>query len=367
MDEQEKQNALRLISTPNIGPVTYSLLIARYKTATQAIAQAPLLANRQGRKLAIAPRTVADKIMQDTAKAGATLLIKGDETYPHRLARFDDAPAVLFAKGHLSLLKKDTVAIVGARNASTNAIRMTAQWAADIGAADMVILSDLARGIDRAAHVGSLKTGTIGVIGCGIDLIYPQENEDLYQEMVQSGLILTEFVPGTKPSPRNFPSRNRIIASLAKGTIVVEAAMRSGSLITAKEANERGGEVMAIPGAPSDPRAHGTNQLIKDGAHLVSSPQDVLDIMLSISLSEPSLFPPPLQTQILDDIDDETVAKLANEIMNILTFEAADIDELTRQCHVSAKVIQIALLELELAGHVQRLSGNRICKLLNYD
>lgn len=367
MDEVEKRNALRLISTPNIGPVTYSLLIARYQTATEALAQAPLLANRQGRKLQIAPRSVADRIIQETAKTGARLLIKGDEDYPARLAQFDDAPVALFAKGHLSLLNKVAIAIVGARNASTNAIRMTSHWAAEIGKADIVILSGLARGIDRAAHVGSLPTGTIGITGCGIDLIYPQENEDLYLEMVQSGLILTEFMPGTKPSPRNFPARNRIIASLAKGTIVVEAAMRSGSLITAKEANERGGEVMAIPGAPSDPRAHGTNQLIKDGAHLVSSPQDVLDIMKSLSIAEPSLFPPPLQTQILDDIDDKMVAKLADEIMNILTFEAADIDELTRQCHVSAKVIQIALLELELAGHVQRLSGNRICKLLNYD
>ena len=367
MDEVEKHNALRLINTPNIGPVTYSLLIARYKTATNAIAEAPLLANRQGRKLAITPRAVADKIIKDAAKVGATLLIKGEEAYPARLARFDDAPITLFAKGHLSLLKKDSVAIVGARNASTNAIQMTAHWASEIGKADFVILSGLARGIDRAAHIGSLKSGTIGITGCGIDQIYPQENEDLYQEMVQSGLIISEFIPGTKPSPRNFPSRNRIIASLAKGTIVVEAAMRSGSLITAKEANERGAEVMAIPGAPSNPRAHGTNQLIKDGAHLVSSPQDVLDILHALSLSEPSLYPPPFQTQILDDIDDETVAKLADEIMNILTFEATDIDELTRQCHVSAKVLQIALLELELAGHVQRLSGNRICKLLNYE
>ena len=310
---------------------------------------------------------MADKINQDTEKADATLLFKGYDAYPARLARFDDAPVTLYAKGHLSLLKKDMIAIVGARNASTNAIRMTAHWAAEIGAADMVILSGLARRIDRAPHVGSLKTGTIGITGCGIDLIYPQENEDLYEEMVQSGLILTEFMPGVKPSPCNFPSRNRIIASLAKGTIVVEAAMRSGSLITAIEANERGGEVMAIPGAPSDPRAHGTNQLIKDGAHLVSYPQDVLDIMQSLSLSEPSLFPPPFHKPTLDDIDEESVRQIADEIMNILTFEAADIDELTRQCHVSAKVIQIALLELELAGHVQRVSGNRICKLLNYD
>ena len=366
MDEREKLNAVRLILTPQIGPITHSLLLARYGTATQAVIEAPQLAPRRGRTLKIVSKAIAQAIFDDAQKAGATLIIRGQDEYPKRLLLFDDAPVMLFAKGHLSLLKREKIAIVGARNASTNARNLTAHWAEALAKEQFAIVSGLARGIDRAAHIGSLAYGTIGVIGCGIDSIYPPENEDLFEQMAQTGLILTEFIPGTKPSPRNFPARNRIIASLVTGTIIIEAAIRSGSLITAKEALERGAEVMAVPGSPLDQRAHGTNQLIKDGAHLVSSPQDVLDIMRAI-ISEPPPQRPPFHSHISSDVDDEMIRNLADEIMKILTFEPTDIDELTRQCHVSAKVTQIALLELELAGHVERLSSNRVCKLITFE
>ena len=366
MRDDEIENTIRLIQTPHIGPITFTLLLARYQTATQAVKAAPALAERRGRKLHIASKDIAQKIIADADKAQARILIKGGQDYPATLTHFDDAPAVLFAKGHISLLQKDLLAVVGARNASTNAMKLTSHWTKSLGEAGFGIVSGLARGIDRAAHIGSLATGTIGVIGCGIDIIYPQDNADLYHEMAQSGLILAEMVPGTKPSPRNFPARNRIIASLAKGVIVTEAAINSGSLITAREAIERGAEIMAIPGAPTEQRAYGANHLIKDGAHLVTSPQDVIDIMHS-AIKEPTLFPPSLQNENLDDIDEEMVTALSDAVMKILTFEATDIDELTRQCHVSAKAMQIALLDLELAGEVQRLSGNRICKLLKIE
>ena len=366
MTDTEIINTIRLIQTPNIGPITFSLLIARYHTATQAVQAAPALAARRGRKLQIASKDIAQKIMADADKAQARILIKHHEGYPIALTHYEDAPIVLFTKGHISLFDKDLLAVVGARNASTNGMKLTEHWAKILGQAGFGIISGLARGIDRAAHIGSLATGTIGVIGCGIDIIYPQENADLYAEMAQSGLIVAEMIPGTKPSPRNFPARNRIIASLAKGVIVTEAAINSGSLITAREAIERGAEIMAIPGAPSDQRAYGANHLIKDGAHLVTNPQDVIDIMQN-AIKEPPLFPPASQKDILPDIDEEVVTELGNNVMKILTFEATDIDELTRQCHVSAKVMQIALLELELAGEVQRLSGNRICKLLKIE
>ena len=366
MKAQDRLNAIRLISSTNIGPITYNLLIARYKTPTAAIAGAQQLASRHGRKLKIAERHVAEAILTQTAKAGAELIIKGEAHYPKPLTRFDDAPILLFTKGHQPLWNKEMIAIVGARSASRNAMRLTSHWAKELGEAGFVIVSGLARGIDRAAHVGALSTGTIGIIGCGIDLIYPHENADLFAEMANSGLIVTEMIPGVKPSPRNFPARNRIIASLVKGTIITEAAIRSGSLITAKEAIERGSEVMAIPGAPTDARSYGTNQLIKDGAHLVTSPQDVIDLMQS-ALHETKISPPSSQGDYLHDIDEDKVTSLANEILKILTFEATDIDELTRQCHVSAKMTQIALLELELAGHVERLAGNRVCKLLNFE
>lgn len=364
MKDQDKLNAIRLISTPKIGPMTYSLLIARYGSPTEAVLQAPKLANRQGRTLRLSSKEEALSLQKNAAEAGAILLIKGADDYPQRLTAFDDAPVLLYAKGHLSLLKKPMLAIVGARNASLNAMSLTSQWAKEIGENDIVVVSGLARGIDRAAHIGSLTTGTIGISGCGIDVVYPLENQDLYDELALSGLILCEAPLGTKPSPRQFPARNRIIASLAQAVLVIEAASGSGSLITAREVAERGGEVLVIPGHPADQRSLGGNQLIKDGAHLVNNVEDILTL-LEKPLSEPIRLYPSLSDEKMNDIDDQEIKKLADEILNFMTFEAVHIDELTQQCHVSAKVIQIALLELELAGHVERLSGNRVCKLFN--
>ena len=366
MKESDKLNALRLIMTPKIGPITYGLLIARYGGPTEAITQAPELARRQGRDLKITSKSAALKLIEKAEAQGACLLVKGAEDYPNRLSLFDDSPVILYAKGHLSLLQKDMVAVVGARNASLNAKQLAHHWSQAIGGAGYVIVSGLARGIDRAAHIGASATGTVGVSGCGIDVIYPSENEDLYQEMFNSGLVICEAPPGTKPSPSQFPARNRIIASLARAVLVVEAAVKSGSLITAREVAERGGEVMAIPGSPTDQRALGANQLIKDGAHLVNNTDDILSI-LQAPISEPVFSSPPFHHQKLDDIDDQMIEKLAKDILNNLSFDAVHIDELTRQCHVSAKVIQIVLLELELAGHVERLSGNRVCKIVNFE
>ena len=366
MTDKEHLNSLRLIRTPQIGPITYSLLIARYGSASDAVKAAPQLAKRQGRPLKIADIASCEAIIKQCQSSGATMLVKYQAGYPERLNVFDDAPAILFAKGHLSLFNRDMLAIVGARNASVNAMTLASKWADEIGQAGYVIISGLARGIDRAAHIGALRHGTIGVLGSGVDVIYPEQNADIFEEMVNQGLIITEMMPGTKPSPRNFPARNRIIASLAKSTLVIEAAKQSGSLITARDTAERGGDVMAVPGTPLDPRAAGGNDLIKQGAHLVTSPQDVLDI-LRTPLRESTHPKTIIQRQNMTQIDDELITKLANEIMKMITIEAVDIDELTRQCHVNAQMIQIALLELELAGHVLRLSGNRVCKNLNYE
>ena len=239
-------------------------------------------------------------------------------------------------------------------------MNITAKWTGELGAHGFTIISGLARGIDRAAHIGALKTGTIGVLGCGIDIIYPQENEDLFQEMASQGLIVTEMIPGTKPSPRNFPARNRIIASMTNAVLVVEAADKSGSLITAREMADRGGEIMALPGSPFDKRASGCNQLIKEGAHLVTSVPDIIEI-----LDKPMKEPPPLfginTHQDLSHLDDKAVQETAETILKNITIEPVDIDELTRWCHVSAQLVQVALLELELSGLILRLAGNRVC------
>ena len=252
------------------------------------------------------------------------------------------------------------IAIVGARNASINAMNITASWAGELGSHGFVVISGLARGIDRAAHIGALETGTIGVLGCGIDIIYPHENKDLFTEMSEQGLIITEMMPGTKPSPRNFPARNRIIASMTNAVLVVEAAEKSGSLITAREMGERGGEIMALPGSPFDKRAAGCNQLIKEGAHLVSSVSDIVEI-----LDKPIKEPPPLfginSKQDLSHLEEKVVQETAECIIKIMTIEPVDIDELARWCHVSAQLVQVALLELELSGLILRLAGNRVC------
>ena len=360
MKEADRLAALRLIRIKTIGPMTYALLVARYGSASEAVRAIPEIAKRQNRSIALASLDECKSIINDALEAGAEMIVKGEESYPPHLAHFDDAPPILFAKGHIALAHRQMIAIVGARNASINAMNITASWAGELGAHGFVVISGLARGIDRAAHIGALETGTIGVLGCGIDIIYPHENKDLFTEMSEQGLIITEMMPGTKPSPRNFPARNRIIASMTNAVLVVEAAEKSGSLITAREMGERGGEIMALPGSPFDKRAAGCNQLIKEGAHLVSSVSDIVEI-----LDKPIKEPPPLfginSKQDLSHLEEKVVQETAECIIKIMTIEPVDIDELARWCHVSAQLVQVALLELELSGLILRLAGNRVC------
>ena len=253
MDREERLAHLRLIRTPNIGPMTFSLLLQRYGSATAALRAVPELAKRGGRTLKPASRAVAEAELAANEAAGARLLFKGSNDYPARLAQFDDAPPVLSMRGATHLLGRPAVAVVGARNASINAQRLAQSLAEELAQEGYVIVSGLARGIDAAAHNGGLAGGTIAVVAGGIDVTYPPENADLQDSIAESGLLLAEMPPGTQPTPRHFPIRNRIISGLATGVLVVEAAERSGSLITAREAAERGGEVMAVPGSPLDP------------------------------------------------------------------------------------------------------------------
>ncbi len=280
MDREEQIACLRLIRTPNIGPMTFSLLLQRYGSAAEALRAVPDLARRGGRTLKPATRAIAEAELAANKSAGARLLFKGGHDYPARLGQFDDAPPVLSAKGAVHLLGRPGVAIVGARNASINAQRLAQSLAEDLGSEGYVVISGLARGIDAAAHNGALAGGTIAVIAGGIDVVYPSENTDLHESIAEAGLLLAEMPPGTQPTPRHFPIRNRIIGALALGTVVVEAAERSGSLITARETAERGGEVMAVPGSPLDPRSQGCNHLIREGATLI---RDIADITECLS------------------------------------------------------------------------------------
>ncbi|MDB5678236.1 MAG: protecting protein DprA [Sphingomonas bacterium] len=269
---------LRLVRTPTIGPITYRQLLARFDSAEAAIEALPDIAARGGGR---APRVIdAGTVEREIAaveKLGARYVFLDDADYPPLLAELDNAPAAITLRGDIALTRRTVVAMVGARNASAAACRFARGLAVELGREGVVVVSGLARGLDTAAHTGSLATGTIGVIASGIDISFPPENRALQEQVASEGLLIAEQPPGMEPLARNFPHRNRIIAGLALGTVVVEAAPRSGSLITARLANEAGRDVMAVPGSPLDPRAQGCNQLIRDGATLVQSAADILE------------------------------------------------------------------------------------------
>lgn len=347
---------LRLIRTAGIGPVTYRQLIARFGDAATAIDALPTLAARGGgRAPRIADLPVVQREIAATAKLGARYLFLGDPDYPRLLAETDSAPPALIWRGDLTLAQRSCIAIVGARNASAAACRFARQLAHDL-AGGATIVSGLARGIDTAAHVGSLGGGTIGVIASGIDVVFPPENAELQERIAREGLLLAEQPPGTEPRARHFPYRNRIIAGLSLGTVVVEAVPRSGSLITARLAGEMGREVMAVPGSPLDPRAQGCNLLIREGATLVQGAADILEQIRPIDARavraplDSFAGPPP---EDASDTDRRTLLALLGPV-------PVPIDELIRQSHLLPAVVQTVLLELELAGRLERHAGGRV-------
>lgn len=366
MDEREKLARIRLIQTRHIGPMTFSLLIQRYGSALAALAAIPDLAARGGRKLSIASLADAKAELAANDDAGARLIWRDSDSYPLRLAQFDDAPVTLSTRGNLHLLHKPMIALVGARNASINAIRHAETLARELGEAGYVIVSGMARGIDAAAHRGAMATGTVGVIAGGIDIIYPPENRALFQQIVDEGLLLAEMRPGTAPTPRHFPTRNRIIASLALGVVVIEAATKSGSLITAREAGERGSEVMAIPGSPLDPRSNGCNQLIRDGATLVQNAADIIEAVGQNRTVEV----PPKKTIWVEmpqtTFSDEDISKCREIIISGLGGEPVDVDDLIAWCDQPSAVVWAAILELELAGQLTRHYGNRVSRQFEF-
>lgn len=291
------------------------------------------------------------------AKVGARVLAKVDAEYPSRLVQADDAPPVLYAKGACELAAKPCIAIVGARNASALGVRFARQLAGELGEAGLVVISGLARGIDAAAHQGSLATGTIAVLGTGIDIAFPPENETLYGEVLKQGLLLSEYLPGTPASPGNFPRRNRIIAGSAMGTVVVEGAVKSGSLLTARMALDYGREVFAVPGSPLDPRAQGPNGLIRQGATLIQGGGDVLEVLRPIMVGG---LASPAPTSSLAPPDDLSLEHDRAKVLELLSPSPVGIDELARQSGVSPGALSIVILELELAGRVRRHPGHKV-------
>jgi DNA processing protein len=363
---------LRLARSEGVGPATFRDLIERYGTATAALEALPELARRAGRDRPprILSRARAEDELAAVTKLGGGLIAACEPLYPEALAAIPDAPPVLTWRGDPSLLAQISIAIVGARNASAGGCRLAETLARELGEAGLVVVSGLARGIDAAAHRGALATGTIAVFAGGLDVIYPAENEVLAAAIAERGLLLAELAPGTQPLARNFPRRNRIVAGLARGTLVVEAAIRSGSLTTARLAAEQGREVMAIPGSPLDPRCRGANRLIRDGAALVEEAIDILEILGPITVSnnrtphpKPSLptnlTVPPIESQHIEKPTEITTST----ILERLGPTPVPVDELIRQCSFSAPVVRTVLLELELAGRLERHPGDAVSML----
>ncbi len=352
-----REARLRLLRSANIGPVTYAQLIARFGTPEAALEALPMLAARGGGRAPVIadPGAVRCEIGA-VERLGARHLFLDDPDYPPLLAELDSAPPALIVRGNLALVQRTPVAMVGARNASAAACRFARQLALGLGEAGATIVSGLARGIDTAAHIGSIGTGTVGVIASGIDIAFPPENAALQERVANEGLLVAEQPPGTEPLARFFPSRNRIIAGLALGTVVVEAAPRSGSLITARIAAEAGREVMAVPGSPLDPRAQGCNLLIREGATLVQSVDDILESIRPIDLRAVRAPAAGWQGPPPEDATDHE----RREVTALLGPVPVSVDELIRQSGRAPAVVQTVLLELELAGRVERHAGARV-------
>ncbi len=356
LSRQEAFARIRLLRSPNIGPVSYAQLLRRFGNAVSAVEALPDLAGRGGAAYRPAPEERIEREIAAVRRAGARYVFHDAPEYPPLLAKVEASPPILTARGDAALAVRPCVAIVGARNASAAAVKLARDFARGLADAGLVVVSGLARGIDGAAHRGALDGGTIGVIASGIDIAYPPEHAELQEDVASRGLLLAEQPPGTEPLARHFPSRNRIIAGIAAGTLVVEAAPKSGSLITARLAGEYGREVMAIPGSPLDARSHGCNQLIRDGAVLVQSPEDVIELLSGFDGTPRSTFREPAMAFTADEPLDEEPADIAG----LLTSAPVAVDELIRQSGEAPAAVQLALLELEIAGRLVRHAAGRV-------
>ncbi len=357
---------IRLLRSPNIGPVSYRQLIARFGTATAALAALPDLASRGRGPYRPAPADSIEREVAAVRRAGARYLFHDQSDYPALLAELDSAPPILTCRGKLALASQPCVALVGARNASAAAVKLARDFGAALAEAGFTVVSGLARGIDGAAHEGALghhSRATIGVIASGIDIAYPPQHQALQERIAAEALLIAEQPPGTEPRGRHFPSRNRIIAGLASGTLVIEAAPQSGSLITARLAGEAGREVMAIPGSPLDARALGCNQLIREGAVLVQTPDEVVELLQSFTGAPRSRF---RVSEGAADFDYAELAEAAwdaastDAIAALLSNAPVSVDELIRQSGTGAAAVHMALLELELTGDLAREAGGLV-------
>jgi DNA processing protein len=361
LNPQERLDWLRLIRTENVGPVSFYALLQRFGSAAAALAALPDLAQKGGRAgFKVRPRAEAEREMAAVARCGARLVAWGEPDYPPLLAALEDAPPLITILGRPELLARRAIAMVGARNASAAGQRFARELAWDLGRNGFVVTSGLARGIDAAAHGGALDSGTIAVVAGGVDIVYPEENRGLYDEIATRGTVVAELPVGTVPQARHFPRRNRLISGLSQGVVVVEAALKSGSLITARFAAEQGRDVFAVPGSPLDPRCRGTNDLIRHGATLVETVDDIIGALGPLKpagMAEdrrrfgPGAAPEPSESELED---------ARRRVLAALGPTAVSLDELRRLCAVGPAILATIVVELELVGRIDRHPGGRI-------
>jgi DNA processing protein len=368
---------LRLIRTEGVGPLTYRRVMQRFGSPKEALAALPELARLGGRQapLRLCSTAEAEREMAAVQKLGARLLFLGDPDYPPFLAELVDPPPALTVLGDAALLSSRSVGIVGARNASVNGMRVAEHLGAELAERHLAVVSGLARGIDAAAHKGAMRTGrTIAAVGGGIDVPYPPEHAKLQAEIAANGAVVAEAPLGTAPLARHFPKRNRVIAGLSLGLVVIEAAFRSGSLLTARLANEAGRELFAVPGSPLDPRCRGSNDLLRQGANLTETADDVLanlpDHPRREGLGRDPLFrhaasglaEAPARFEA-DEADAAELAQARRLVPGLIGMAPVEVDEIARHCQLSIAAIMATMTELELAGRIEILPGNRVMLL----
>jgi DNA processing protein len=378
LPESERLARLRLARSLNVGPRTYAYLLRRFGNAERALEAMPSMAAAGGKRDYVpCPMSDAEAEVAAGQNCCATMVLLGEPEYPALLVAIDHPPPVLWVMGLVEVFRRPAIAIVGARNASALGLRTARNLARGLGEAGQVVVSGLARGIDAAAHGAAIETGTIAVMAGGIDRIYPPEHDQLAVRIAEAGALISECPMGMEPTSRHFPRRNRLISGLARGVVLIEAAVRSGSLITARYALEQGREAMACPGTPEDPRVSGCNQLIRDGAALIRNTDDVFEALSgprTLGLAEPGhefLFDDdtfnddfgPGEYDAIDDFDgadNQAGAAMVDQILRLLSSHPVELDEIARQCGASPAEFSLAVLELNLAGRIDLLPGGMI-------
>lgn len=360
--DEEIIDCLQLINSENVGPVTFYKLLKEYKSLKAALEVLPRL-----KTVSLCPRSAAVQMFEQARAQKIQLISFKNPLYPQSLKQLNDAPPLLYVLGNPALLQHPLgISIVGARNASINGRKLASKIAFELTNNDILVASGMARGIDSSAHKGALyakkqQGPTLAVLGTGVDVPYPNENKELYHQIIEQGVVISEFPLGSKARIQNFPRRNRLISALTSGTLVVEATLHSGSLSTARFALEQGKDIFAVPGSPQDGRALGPNKLIKDGAILVENADDILEVLSTTHHKQINEYVDKLQKNVdIPAVENEYISEPPASIIDYISCDGVYVDEIIRASGLDASEVSLALLELEMNGRIMRQVGNKV-------